>query len=330
MSTFLVSLEMPRIEAALRDAKGGSPEARWVAAIALGREDGAKRREALEALQKLLFDSCEEVRAQALEGIAEQKLSGAEISENIAGRLLDDSSPCVRCAAVESAAVLLTNPIRAVVPLLKDADPSVRAAAATALGDLRAVREADLLAELLDDSDEFTARRAAMALAALDDLRCESKLVSLLAGEQAVASEAAFALGELGGATSVPALKKIARGRFSPLGLRAAAAAAMTRCSAPEGRELLVALLTAGSHIKRMTALGAIARLPVTGVAAAVGALIEARHMDQISSAIQTLAAIGEVDSKAARHELKRHLGRLGGEFEDELREALASLDGVD
>lgn len=329
MSTFLLPLEMPRTEAALRDARDGSPEARWIAAMALGTERGERRADAVQALLEMLKDTCDEVRAQALEGVAEQKHAGAEISESVAEGMLADPAACVRCAAVESASVLLADPVGAITPLLEDEDPSVRAASATALGELKAVGAVESLAGLLEDPDLYTAGRAAMALAALDDPRGEQMLLALLDGDAHSACEAAMALGELGRATSVPALRKTAKGRFCPVTLKAASAAAMARCSAAEGKAILVAMLESGSHIKRMTALSAIARLPVSGVESAVGALLEGKQPVQVSSAIETLIAIGQVDAQAALDELKKRSGKISAEFEDELNEALVSLGHV-
>ncbi|MCP4601039.1 MAG: hypothetical protein GY847_11025 [Proteobacteria bacterium] len=326
MNTFVLPLMMPKIEAAVRDAQKGSEEARWVAAIALGSARGPLRKEAIKALDTLLSDRFEEVRAQALEGIAEQARGGIRASENAAKQALKDPSPGVRCAAIDAVAVLFDSPQEAVAPLLRDADPSVRAAAASALSELRAVCQADQLAELLDDPDSFVANQAAAALSALNDPRGERLLVSLLESSVDIACEAALSLGKLGRATSVSSLRKAAERRFSHVELKAMAAAAMVQCTASDGREILIRLLRARRQSTRMTVISVLARMPIKGMAPAVGQMLGSGRAMEISAAIQTLGALAEIDPEPVQKELKSRIGMLGREFEEELVEILQSL----
>ncbi len=326
MTTYVAPLEIPRLKAALRDAQSGSEEARWVAAIALGRARGPQQLEALEALGRLLDDPFEEVRAQALEGIAEQCRGGARVSVDAVKRALNDPSPCVRCAAIDTATILFEDPKEDAAFLLEDTDPSVRAAAASALGDLYAVSKADQVAGLLDDSDEFVIQRAAIALSALEDPRCELILLDLLERSADTACEAAFALGRLGKKTSAMSLQRVAEQRFAPIELKATAAAAMVCCGASEGREILTRLLKARRQSTRLTVLGVLARLPIKGMIQAVGRLFKSGRSIEISAAIQTLGALGEIDTEAALEELGNAIGICNEDFEEEIKETLSSL----
>ncbi len=327
MTGFLLPLEMPSIEAALRDARGGAEEARWIAAIALGHVRGSHRQEAIEALNHLLKDPFEEIRAQALEGITEQVRGGARVSNQWASTLFKDTSPAVRCVAVEAAAVLLEDPVSTLMPLLTDPDPSVRATTAVELGELGADIETDKLAELLDDTDSFVAMQAAMALAALGDSRGEKILLSLLDDNSDDAMEVVVALSRLGSATSVASLSRLASRRFSPVELKTGAAAAMVNCGAAEGLGILTRILAARRRNTRMTTLTSLARVPVKGIAGEVGRLLDSGRPMEISAAIQTLGALAQVDLETVKTELKRRRGGLDMELNDELEEMLTSIE---
>ncbi|MCP4676207.1 MAG: hypothetical protein GY854_12005 [Deltaproteobacteria bacterium] len=327
MTGFLLPLEMPSIEAALRDARGGSEEARWVAAIALGHARGPGRQEAIEALDHLLSDPFEEIRAQALEGITEQVRAGAGISNKQASSLFKDISPAVRCVAVEAATVLLEKPVPALMPLLADPDPSVRAAAAAELGELGAGVDTDKLAELLDDADSFVTMQAAAAMAALGDSRGEPLLLSLVDDNSDDALEAVVALSRLGSAKSVASLSRLASRWFSPIELKTCAAAAMVSCGATEGLGILTGMLNARRQSTRMATLTSLARVPVQGIAHEVGRLLEGGRPMEVSAAIQTLGALARVDLETVKLELERRRKSLDTELDGELKEMLASID---
>ncbi len=328
MSTsFLLPLELPHPEVALRDAESGSEEARWVAALTLGRVSGPMQEDALKALFCLAEDTAEEVRAQALESIAEQaRGGGVRVPEKVAQKALLDPSAGVRCAAIDTALEILSDSASTIVKCIKDEDPSVRAASAQALGFIAASDKADQLVELLDDPDGFVRRQSAIGLAYLGDTRGESVLISWLETGSDDGCEPVFALGTLGSKTALPQLKKIATSRFSNIELKSMSAAAMVRCDDQHGREILLQLLGARRERTRMAVLGTLARLPIPGVAAKVSSLLDDGHIIEASSAIQTLIALADVDPGVVRAELEKRVGRLTTELDEELKEALSSL----
>ena len=56
MTGFIPPQELPTFEASVRDAESGSPDARWVAAIALGTITGENQAAAIDTLTSLLAD----------------------------------------------------------------------------------------------------------------------------------------------------------------------------------------------------------------------------------------------------------------------------------
>lgn len=322
--SFVMPLTTPHAEAALRDAKTGSPEARWVAAQALASVDDENRNKAIEALYGLLEDPVEEVRAQALEGLAEQMRAGAGIAVEKLLTALDDPSGAVRCAAIDATAPIPGNSVERIALKLTDEDPSVRATAATVLGELQAQNSADRLAFLLEDSVGFVQTRAAMALAALGDGRGTSVLLSLLKENADTAYDAILALGNLGNDTLSPHFEELTSRFFVSAPLKAVAAAAMVRCHAPRGKDILDTMITSRFRNTRMAVLGTLVRMPITGMAASVGRLMDKNSPVEVSSAIQTLYALSQVDGNACRNELEGRLGKLRTkELNDELSEAI-------
>jgi len=329
MSTsFLLPLELPHPEVALHDAKSEGEEARWVAALSLGRVRGPLQQQAFETLLYLTRDPVEEVRAQALESIAEQVRGGAvSVPEQMVHAALRDPSPGVRCAAIDTALEVLKDPIPAIARGTKDKDPSVRAAAAMALGSVDAYDKADQLAALLADPDEFVCRQSAIALARLRDSRAEPVLLAWLKSEKPSGDEAVFALGLLGASSALPELRKIARGRFLSVELKSMLAAAMVRCGDEQGRTMLLKLLRARRERTRMAVLSTLARMPIQGMAATVGGLMDTGDGIEASSAIQTLLALAAVDREVVLKELEKRLGQLGPDLDEELKDAVSSLD---
>jgi len=180
MTSFLLPLDVPSTEAALRDASSDLAESRWIAAMALGRSEESL--EVISTLNKLASDPVEEVRAQAIEGLTEQKLAGANVSSEFVKQLLKDPAPCVRCAAVDAAAVFSNDPEEVIISLLIDDDPSVRATVVRALGELKVTNKSDSVARLVNDPSKYVAFEAAIALAEMGDGRGEEILISSLKG----------------------------------------------------------------------------------------------------------------------------------------------------
>jgi len=324
MTTYLLPMDIPRIGAALRDAGSSDAEVRWVACLALAREDGERRPEAILALERLAGDSVEEVRAQAIEGLAEQSRSGADIREGAIRAGLDDPSDAVRCAALEAAAQILDDASEAAADALGDPAPSVREAAAGSIGALGDPGRADPLASLLEDGDPAVRERAALSLAALGDDRGNRALVKMLGGPESASVEAAMALGRSRAGEAATALRALALGRLRPARVRAAAAAALAKCGGPEGLEVLRGLLSSPLSGRRAAALMALSSQPVSGVADAVGRLLERRDPQEVSSAIRALAALAEEDAAAAA-EIETRLSRLDPDLAAEAREVIES-----
>jgi HEAT repeat protein len=324
--SFVMPLTTPHVAAALRDAVNGSPEARWVAAQALGSVSGKNRNKAIEALYQLQEDPVEEVRTQALEGLAEQMRAGTHIAVERFLGALDDPSSEVRCAAIDATAQIPGDFTARISSLLTDMDPSVRAVAAAVLGELQAVACADQLAHLLEDTVGFVQAKTAIALAEMGDGRGVAVLLSLLESSSDKAYDAVLALGNLGDDKVSPHLEKLASRLLLSQPLKAAAATAMVRCQATRGRDLLNAMMRSRFRGTRMAALGALARMPVTGMAPSVARLLDKNNPVEVSSAIQTLCALSkEEDGDACREALEDRRGRLiTDELNEELNEAIA------
>lgn len=326
--SYLVPMELPRLDAALTDAGSATAEVRWVAALALGQEDGPRVGDAVEALARLAADPVEEVRAQALEGLAWHARAGRNSPVATLAEALTDRSDLVRMTAVEAVELFADDPVAEVARMLDDEAPGVRIAAARVLADLGA--GADRLTPLLDDADRVVRREAGVALARLGDTRGIGPATEALRGGDPEAVEAALALGRLGSTAAVPALRQAIGGWLRPAELKAAAAAALVLCSDPEGLEAIGRLLGALRGSTRMAALSVLARLPVPGVASRVGALLDRGGSLEASSALRALVALGEVDRRAALTEISRRRGALTGELAEELEEALAALGGTE
>lgn len=327
MSGYGLPMDLPRPEAAIRDARSGSAESRWLAALSLAREEGDLRDEALRSLDRLACDPVSEVRAQALEGLAEQGRRGGRFAAETFRDALRDESDDVRCVAVEALDLFSGDLEGDLVELLGDGTAAVRAIAARRLGEAGAARTAEALAERLLDDDEVVRWEAALSLAALSDERAREVLVFHLRSDAETATRAALALGEIGAPSCVPPLHETARRRFGGPELRAAAAVALSRCGSGEGNELLGRMLKASASRTRMAALGALARLPVAGVTAQAGALMSARRSLEASLAIETVARLATLDRDPALDELKSRLDGLEGDLGSELREAIASIE---
>jgi HEAT repeat protein len=323
--SFIMPLTTPHLNAALRDARNGSPEARWVAAQALGSVGEGNRDKAITALYRLLEDPVEEVRTQALEGLAEQMRAGAQVAGETLLKALDDPSSGVRCAAIDAAAQIPDDVTDRIASLLTDGDPSVRAVAVNVLGELGAIHSADQVACLLEDSVGFVRTKAAMALATLGDGRGSAVLLSLLDGHSDTAYDAVLALGHLGDDTLSPPLERLASRFFLSAPLKAATAVAMVRCNASRGREILDAMIASRFRNTRMAVLGALANMPITGMAASVGRLMDQNNPEEVSSAIQTICALSQRDPDACRKEMESRLDGLNNkQLNNELNEAMA------
>lgn len=325
--SYLVPMDLPHLDAALRDTGSTTAEVRWVAALALGQEDGGRAGEAIDALERLAGDSVEEVRAQAIEGLALHARSGRGVSKRVMASSLDDGSDLVRMTGLEAVELFADDAGAEAARLLGDRAPGVRIAAARMLADLGAEAQVERLAALLGDTDALVRLEGALALARLGDSRGERLAVEALSGDEQSAMAAALALGRLGSSSAIEGLRRVTGGWLVSASLKATAAAALTRCGDPTGVEIIGKMLGSVRGSTRMAALVALARLPVRAAAPRVGELIGNGRPLEASSALRTLVALGEVDLQAARTEIERRRTGLEGELADEAAEALAALE---
>ncbi len=326
MTSFLPPPDIPTPKAAIRDAAFGSPDARWVAASTLGQVSGEQQSDAVAALEALLEDEIGEIRAQALEGITEQARQGFPVDTSYFIRALDDPSPAVRCTAVDSSLVVLEDPYLHLAKRVEDPDPSVRIAAAAALGETLDKRAVPALTPLLSDPEPTVRFEAAVSLANLKDGGGEMLLLDMASRHTDDAYDAAKALGHLKTPRAVPTLQSLASRFFGPAELKAIAKVALYRCSNGEkGKDLIRQGLRARSTDTRLSTLTALSRLPIPGLAEEVGRLIDDRNEMVVSSAIHTLCTLSEVDPKA-RFVLESCRPRLSTDLLRELDESLSAL----
>lgn len=330
MIGFLLPPNLPSTEAALRDAATGSPESQWVAALALGQEDGPLMHKAVDALAALMESPHEEIRAQALEGLIEQVRHGAKIEETIPISAARDPSPAVRCVAVDALLIFPTNnEAPHLLSLLEDTDPSVRAAAAIACADIGISSAIPKITQLIEEKTAFVRLQAAIALAYLDKREGLSILIDALGSGAHDAIEAARALGHLGTAQAASPLYRIASKRFTDAALKAAAAVSLHRCSGEQrATPLIIKLLSARNTDTRLTALSAIAALPLTGMATHVGKLLFDRDTLVGSTAIGTLAELATVDAPGTLKTLEAAKETIQPALKNELLTCIEMIKG--
>ncbi len=257
-------LDIPHVEAALRDAYSHNSRARSDAALGLGAATGEDRAPAIRELVRLLEDPFLYVRYNAALSLGEL-LAGHESPAEAESLflLLEDPAPLVRQAAVVAIGALgRAGGPRAFEPLLKalrsanadvrfqaalslaeaapevavdplieallDSDAGVRGNAAAALGQIGDPRAGDALARRLGDPSADARFEAAFALAALGDARGSDVLLAAL-DDRDRAHDAARALGRVGDARARAALSALWPRILKPVHLRLGAAAAAHR-----------------------------------------------------------------------------------------------------
>ncbi len=327
MTGWLLPLDKPKLEAALRDARGGNHESRWLAAMALGSENGPGRGDAIAALLHLAKDPLEEIRAQALEGLLEQSRCGDfGAPEKVIDQALADEAASVRCVGIEMAVTLLGSVLGRVLPLADDPAPTVRAAVAAALGESEPASHEDVLTTLLEDPSVFVRREAAHTLARLGDPGGEAVLIEALEEGGDFADRAAWALGLLGSEKAVPVLERRANSFFGGPEHKAICAVALAGCGSELGRTIVEKLLDGRSRRGRIAALGALAVFPIPGCVPRVARIIEAKAEAEQSVAVNALLCLAGVDREAALEKLETFRRVLSGDIADEIEEALHAI----
>lgn len=328
MTTYVLPMELPRAEVAVRDSDSKSAEARWLAALALAGVHDDARDAAIGALEKLLEDPVEEIRAQAVEGMASHVRAGADVKVELVGALVSDPSDAVRCAVIASADLFFDDPRVTVMSALDDAEPSVRAAAARFLGEAGAAEATDALARLVEDVDPVVRRESALAAARVGDSRGARVLLSMLEGDISTAVEAANAMGELGGEQFADGLLKVASGVFGDPDLKAAAAIAAARCGSPRGREIVEKMLSAVRASIRMCVYRALSVSPLSGCVDALARNASTAKSMEISSILNALHSCASSDREAVLAALQALRPLLEDDLVEELEEIVADLEG--
>lgn len=330
-SGYGLPMDLPRAGAALRDVDSANPEIRWIAAMSLGRAEGEIQEAAVEALSRLAGDPGEDVRAQAIEGLANQARFGAKVEADV-GRWLADPSDIVRCAALTNAEAFGGDAGEAARRMLSDPAPAVRATAARALGERGDAAQTGALGALLEDPVGAVREEAALSLVRLGDVRGLGIAAALLGQGGEDAARACVALGLGGLAAASAALEGVIERRFASNEGRALAAAALVRCGRADAGGVVARMLGSRWRRARLAAAQAIALLPFPGAAELVAARIPGADAMEASILIQTLAAAGAEDRDAALAAMRTAAARPGlpEEIAEELREAARDLAAGD
>jgi HEAT repeat protein len=176
-------------------------------------------------------------------------------------RLLHDSHPRVRAAAAgglgqqEAPAA-----VRPLMTALGDTDAEVRDAAAWALGELEDPAALDTLVDALDDPAPAVRSQAAWALGSLEDPRAASALAALLLrpdADAAVRRQVAWALGSIEDAAGVDGLIRALRDPDP--GVRRHAVWALGEIEDARARDALLDAVEQGDSELRRMAIGALA-----------------------------------------------------------------------
>ena len=325
---YTIPMKLPHLEAALCDCGSASAEVRWVAAIALGAQDVGGRGEAVKALEALCNDGVQEVRTQAIEGLAEQVRAGAEISSRRILEGLKDDSDMVRCAAVANLDLFFDDASARVSRMLADTQPSVRATAVRMLADLRAAEYLENLAPLLNDDDDVVREEAAFSMVLLGDIRGRDRVIEMLRGGLPMAIRSARALADLGDHAAAPALKEVVSGWLIDPDLKSVAAAALVRCGNEEGRSIIEKMLSSRRESVRMAVLQTLVGAPVTGLAGTVADIVLRASPMEASAAIRALVSLGSVERDPVDRAFQFLEGKLDPELAEELEEGRLELDG--
>ncbi len=327
-SGYTIPMKLPYLEAALCDCGSASAEVRWVAAIALGAQDVEGREEAVKALEVLCEDGVQEVRAQAIEGLAEQVRAGAEISSQRIMEGLKDDSDMVRCAAVANLDLFFDDAAASASRMLADPLPSVRATAVRMLADLRAAEHLENLVPLLNDDDDVVREEAAFSMVLLGDARGRDRVIDLLSAGLPVAIRSAQALADLGDHAAATALKAVVSGWLIDPTLKSVAAAAMVCCGNEEGRSIIEKMLSSRRESVRMAVLQTLVGTPVTGLSGTVANIVLRASPMEASAAIAALVSLGSVDRDLVDRAFQSLEGKLDPELAEELQEGRLELEG--
>jgi hypothetical protein len=197
-----------------------------------------------EALRQALHHPDERVRTQALQRIPEALDDGLAHAAQTAATWLFDDEPGVACAAIE--VMLKASPphvsafqrIEQLVASLSTTSPAWRRETARMLGRLAMPRYNGALVSLLDDEDPSVRALACDAAAKEDDPALIPALISHLS-DRAVRPRVAQALVQFG-VRAVPALRAVLNDTTAPVGVRAHVPRLLERIGGAEAAEALL------------------------------------------------------------------------------------------
>lgn len=355
MSLFFTPLR-PRYEAALRDVEAGDARMRAAAAERLGDPRGSEgiedaRTRAVAGLVKLGDDTDATVRTMAIASLG--KLGDARGLELVLARFADAEGSVreaavmaageigglaarealaravrheradVRFQAVAAYAAVAGQDARAAVSVaLGDEDPLVRQSAIESLTTLGPSEDAcTRIARLLSDTEDAVADEAAIALGQLGDRRGVRRLVKIIAGPRGF--EAMSALGDLRATEAADALEVLASALLKPVLVKAAAATALLRIGDPRGDALFRAAFDAFRSDARTFCVDVVGELRLDAYAETVAHLIERPRGAEPRSVVRTLARLSPT-SDVARAAFDALLTRTDvlGALAREVREA--------
>jgi HEAT repeat protein len=322
----------PTFEAALRDVRARSAEARAAAAERLGNTAAERLGNAApddstragEALRTLLDDPSPEVRIAALDALG--RLGDGRAFEAVLA-CLDDPHAVVREVALIAASSLgRERALEAVHAALGGPHPELRFQAVAALAELDPDAARAPLTERLGDDDARVRAHAAEALATLgDDPATRRALAARLQDPSPeVRSEAAAALAVFGDVRAIPAL----RGALQDPSRAVSAAESLGALGAQEARDDLgrvVQSLFAPLILKACAAASLVSLGDPRGVEG-LRAVLRAWRPDGRSHAVR---CVGELKVLALADELCRFVDAPRGTDPLTLAEALASLSGA-
>lgn len=328
----------PTFEAALRDVEAARAEARIAAAEQLGRPGAGREAEARAALERLARDAVPAVRRAAVRALGELGGSARTLAERVADpdarvrevaviglasagtdahdalrRALTSEHAEVRFQAALSYAEIAPDAATAILPLLDDGDPEVRANAARALGTCQSAESVAALRLTLDDRSTRVRHEAALALArrgaapptdALSDALTDAELVL----------EALDALGTPEHRAAADRIASLTDALLRPLVVKALAARALVRMGDARGVAALRRMLAAWRSDGRHHALQTIAELGLVELVPELARLaVRPRGVDPEALVTALAAFAGESDTaRAGLRTLARRADSVG------------------
>jgi HEAT repeat protein len=308
------------IAVSLRELESSQADLRAEAATILARTARSQPETVLPALRQCLDDPVAEVRYSA--ALALGDLADRDSAEKLAQLLSEDDDPMVRQAAavslgvvgddgVEDALLKATKDpssdvrfhVAAALPRLKadvvyaplrllitDEDPTVRANAVAALGDIPIKKAADEIAGCLNDRYPEVRLEAAIALARMDDTRGVDILARHLQ-KDAVSHLAAEYLYHRPTTKVLLQLKKRASRWLGNPAAKVWAAGALVKLDDPYGKERLLELLESKKDIIRGLTIEVLGELRVDWARRALAELSEKPAGRRWQSEIQAALA---------------------------------------